>query len=89
MATQDPDPLSPAVVIPANALVVLVTDVPLEMCLAQNLQRSRRVAPEVIEMHYRQYEEAMAALPAEGYHAVHRVGPETRVGVGPAVRPGE
>ncbi|HEX7243697.1 MAG TPA: AAA family ATPase [Longimicrobiaceae bacterium] len=67
-------------------VVVLVMDAPLERCLGQNLLRARRVAPEVIEMHYRQYEEARGALEAEGYHAVHLVGPETAVALGPPVR---
>ncbi|HEX8271225.1 MAG TPA: AAA family ATPase [Longimicrobiaceae bacterium] len=66
--------------------VVLVLDVPLETCLAQNLERARRVPPEVIELHYAQFEEARSALPAEGYDAVHVVGPDAEVAIGPPVR---
>lgn len=60
-------------------VVALALDVPLETCLAQNLGRERQVPAEVIEMHHRQYEEARALLPAEGYHVVHVVRPETEV----------
>lgn len=66
--------------------VALVLDVPLATCLAQNLERARRVPPEVIELHYAQLAEARAALPEEGYDAVHEVGPDTEVAIGPAVR---
>ncbi|HEV2149769.1 MAG TPA: AAA family ATPase, partial [Longimicrobiaceae bacterium] len=66
--------------------VVLALDVPLETCLAQNLERERQVRAEVIEMHYEQFLEARSALADEGYHAVHAVGPETEVVIGPAVR---
>lgn len=66
--------------------VVLALEVPLATCLAQNLERTRRVPPEVIELHHAQFVEARGALAAEGYHAVHTVGPETEVAVGPPVR---
>ncbi len=66
--------------------VVLALDVPLATCLAQNLERARRVPPEVIELHHAQFVEARSALAAEGYHAVHTVGPATEVTVGPPVR---
>jgi protein phosphatase len=66
--------------------VVLVLDVPLETCLAQNEERARRVPPEVIELHYDRFEEARSALPAEGYDAVHVVGPDAEVAIGPPAR---
>ncbi|HEX2091214.1 MAG TPA: AAA family ATPase [Longimicrobiaceae bacterium] len=64
--------------------VILALDVPLEVCQRQNLERARRVRPEVIEMHYARYEEAKAALPEEGYDAVHFVGPDVQLAIGPA-----
>ncbi len=67
-------------------VVVLVMDVPLATCLAQNLERVRRVPPEVIELHHAQLVEARGALAEEGYHAVYPVGPETEVAIGPPVR---
>ncbi|MEW5931558.1 MAG: AAA family ATPase [Gemmatimonadota bacterium] len=66
--------------------VVLALDVPLATCLAQNQERARRVPPEVIELHYAQFAEARGALAAEGYDAVHVVGPEAEVAIGPPVR---
>jgi protein phosphatase len=66
--------------------VVLALDVPLDTCLAQNLRRARQVRPEVIEMHYERFLEARSALAEEGYHAVHGVGPDAEVEIGPAVR---
>ena len=66
-------------------VVVLVLDVPLEVCQEQNLLRERRVRPEVIEMHYAQFTEARGVLEEEGYHAVHAVGPEIEIAIGPAV----
>jgi protein phosphatase len=66
--------------------VVLALEVPLATCLAQNLERARRVPPEVIELHHAQFVEARGALAEEGYHAVHPVGPETEVAIGPPVR---
>ncbi len=66
--------------------VVLVLDVPLATCLAQNLERARRVRPEVIELHHAQLAAARAALPDEGFDAVHAVGPDAEVAIGPAVR---
>lgn len=66
--------------------VVLVLDVPLATCLAQNLERARRVPPEVIELHHAQFTEARGVLAAEGYDVVHVVGPGTEVAVRPPVR---
>jgi protein phosphatase len=60
-------------------VVALALDVPLPVCVAQNAMRSRRVPDHVIEMHYRRYELARAALAREGYHAWHVIGPETAV----------
>lgn len=56
-------------------VVVLVLDVPIERCLAQNEARDRRVRPEVVEWQYRMFERAREAVPNEGYAAVHTVGP--------------
>lgn len=67
-------------------VVVLALDVPLATCLAQNLERARRVPPEVVELHHAQFVAARSVLAAEGYDAVHAVGPETEVAVGPPVR---
>ena len=66
--------------------VVLVLDVPLATCLAQNLERDRRVPPEVIELHHAQLAAARDALPTEGFDAVHVVAPDSEVAIGPAVR---
>ena len=70
-------------------VVALVIDASLEQCLEQARARARVVRPEVIEMHYRMFEEAREALPAEGYHAIYTVGPATRLERGPAVAPGQ
>lgn len=66
--------------------VALALDVPLATCLAQNLERARRVPPEVIELHCAQFATARAALPEEGFDAVHLVGPDAEVAIGPAER---
>ena len=67
-------------------VVALALDVPLATCLAQNLARARRVPPEVVELHHAQFVAARSALAAEGYDAVHAVGPATEVAVGPPAR---
>ncbi|MET0398624.1 MAG: AAA family ATPase, partial [Longimicrobiaceae bacterium] len=66
--------------------VALVLDVPLATCLAQNLERARRVPPEVIELHHAQLAAARDALPTEGFDAVHLVAPDTEVTIGPPLR---
>lgn len=73
----------------AAPVVALVLDVPLEVCLEQARGRARQVREEVIRSHYEQFLEAVRAIPEEGYHAVHRVTPETGVVVGPAVQPAQ
>jgi protein phosphatase len=65
--------------------VVLALEVPLELCLAQARGRARQVRPEVIAQHYELFLEAKRLLPEEGYHAIHRVGPDTRIEVGSLV----
>ena len=54
-------------------VMVLVFDVPLDSCLAQNATRGRRVDPEVIARQYELFEEAKLALPTEGYTEIHTV----------------
>lgn len=71
-------------------VVVLVLDVPLEVCLEQARRRERHVRPEIILQHHELFEKAKRALPGEGYHAVHTVGPETEIALGPPVQvPGD
>ena len=53
--------------------VVLIFDVPLDTCLAQNAARGRRVDPEVIARQYELFDEAKQALPREGYAAIQSV----------------
>lgn len=60
-------------------VVVLVFDVPLEVCLLQNEGRERRVGPEVILRQWERFEQAKRLLAGEEYAAVHTVGPDTRV----------
>jgi protein phosphatase len=55
--------------------VAIVFDVPLERCLAQNARRPGRQVPEaVVRRHVRQSAQARAALPGEGYSAIHVLG---------------
>jgi predicted kinase len=63
--------------------VVLVLDVPLEVCLEQARGRARHVRPEVILHHYEIFLAAKEALGTEGYDAVYVVGSDARVEVGP------
>lgn len=67
-------------------VVVLMLDVPLEVCLEQARRRERHVRPEIILQHHELFEKAKRALPGEGYHAVHTVGPETEIALGPPVQ---
>jgi len=50
-------------------VVVLAFDVPLEVCLRRNEQRSRRVAPEVVERQFQLMRQALERIPEEGYDA--------------------
>jgi predicted kinase len=65
-----------------------VLDVPLELCQAQNPARVRRVAPEIVAIHYQQFERARATLPTEGYAAPHRVPRCSARDRAPAIRNG-
>lgn len=56
--------------------VALALDVPLELCQLQNLARPRNVPPEIVAIHYQQYQRARELLAAEGYAAVHVVRPD-------------
>lgn len=58
-----------------RAVVCLVLDVPRERTEAQNQARARRVPGHALDLHYARFAETLAALPEEGYDAVHVLRP--------------
>ena len=61
-------------------MVVLIFDVSLDTCLAQNAARDPRVDPDVITRQYGLLEEAKQTLRREAYAAIHRVAGEPMAG---------
>jgi protein phosphatase len=54
--------------------VVLLLDIPLEICLERDAQRERTVGRAIIERQYELFREARAALPQEGFDQVIELG---------------
>lgn len=57
-------------------VVAIAFDAPLDVCLAQQQTRERRVAPDVVELHHGHMQQALAELPGEGYTHLYIVRPK-------------
>lgn len=56
-------------------VVAVAFDAPLQLCLARQHQRERRVPPEVVESSYELFRQALLDLPREGYVRLYVVEP--------------
>lgn len=71
-------------------VVAIAFDAPLDLCVAQQASRDRRVAPDVVELHHAHMQQALAELPGEGYTHLYIVRPKMKPEPsGPAYRYGD
>lgn len=58
-------------------VVAIAFDAPLDLCVAQQASRERRVDAEVVELHHGHMQQALAELPSEGYTHLYIVRPKS------------
>lgn len=63
-------------------VVAIAFDAPLDMCIARQETRERRVAPDVIERHHALMRQALTELPGEGYVHLYIVRPKDGAAAG-------
>jgi protein phosphatase len=58
-------------------VVAIAFDAPLDLCVARQQTRERRVAADVVELHHAHMQQALAELPGEGYTHLYIVRPKS------------
>ncbi|HZG44403.1 MAG TPA: AAA family ATPase [Longimicrobium sp.] len=58
-------------------VVAIAFDAPLDLCVARQQTRERRVAADVVELHHGHMQQALAELPGEGYTHLYIVRPKS------------